>query len=463
MSGHPHLKSLRCLILGIDSISVIFVALVINFALAWEITPVAADSQIYLPAASEILWQNLIGGSGADAFNCVRITSDGGCIAAGYTHSFDGDIVGNHGKTDALVVKFDSSGNIQWKKCYGGSEDDIANAIERTSDGGYVFAGSTDSYDGDVSNHRGANDFWVVKLSSGGAIQWNVCLGGAGEDMAASIQEVASGGYIVAGTGNSFDTDIKSALGGTDAIVFRLSPTGAILWQKNFGTSGDDMANCIRQTSDYGFVFVGKSSSVCSPASPTAGLGDLLIVRLATDGSQIWQRNYGGVGEDTGWCVRQTGDGGFIIAGSTDSDEGDLASAGHRSGNDAWIVKTDSMGLLQWQKTYGGLHDDAAYAVRLTADGSYALAGESASFDDDASNPRFRSDAWLCKITGDGTSQWHKCFGGRFNDIAQDMEVLPDGSWIFVGKGSALGGGDILQGHAGGDAWIAHIKPNSTK
>ncbi|MFZ2955604.1 MAG: T9SS C-terminal target domain-containing protein [Candidatus Ozemobacteraceae bacterium] len=455
MTRWSKLASPRRWLLGISGASAIAV-----LTLSYSLVHTSVTAQVYPPPASEIVWQSLIGGSGSDVFNSVRLTSDGGSIAAGSTCSFDGDIVGNHGKSDAFVVKFDSAGKPQWKKCYGGRENDSANTIEKTSDGGYVFAGSTDSYDGDIRNHRGANDFWVVKLSSSGALQWNVSLGGAGEDMASSIQETASGGYIVAGTGNSFDTDIKGALGESDAVAFRLSSTGTILWQKNFGARGEDMGTCIRQTSDGGFVLTGKSSSLTSDASPTAGLGDLLLVRLDASGDTLWQRHYGGIGEDIGWSVRQTGDTGFILAGSTDSDEGDLASAGHRSGNDVWVVKTDGMGFLQWQKTYGGLHDDAVYAARSTPGGTYVIAGESSSFDDDSADPRFGSDAWVAAIDADGTLRWRKCFGGRFADAAHDIEIEADGSWLFVGKATSLGGGDTGEGHAGGDAWIARIKHN---
>jgi hypothetical protein len=149
----------------------------------------------------------------------------------GQSYSNDGDVSGNHGGNgDAWIVKLNSIGEIQWQKCLGGSNLDIAGAIQPTSDDGYVMAGYTHSNDGDVSgNHGGNDDAWVVKLNSTGEIQWQKCLGGSGDDQAFDIQPTADGGYIMVGQSSSNDGDVSGNHGGNgDAWIVKLNSTGEI-------------------------------------------------------------------------------------------------------------------------------------------------------------------------------------------------------------------------------------------
>ncbi len=159
----------------------------------------AALFSFFTLSAQEIQWQKCFGGSSHDEPFSIHQTTDGGYIVAGYTDSNDVDVSGNHGDTDFWLVKLNSSGSIQWQKCLGGSYWDMAYSIQQTSDGGYIVAGYTISNDGDVSGNHGGYDFWLVKLNSSGDIQWQKCLGGSTNDEAHSIQQTTDGGYIVAG------------------------------------------------------------------------------------------------------------------------------------------------------------------------------------------------------------------------------------------------------------------------
>ncbi len=187
-----------------------------------------------------------------------------GCIVVGYTESNNEDVSGNHGDKDAWVLKLSSIGSIQWKKCYGGSQWEEASTIHQTNDGGYIFAGLAQSLDGDVSGVHGDLDYWVVKLDSTGTIVWQKAFGGSGEDTATEIRQTLDGGYIVAGKTDSEDGDVIGNHGSDDYWVVKLNGGGAIEWTKALGGNSADVAEDIWQTVDGGYILVGyalKSSN----------------------------------------------------------------------------------------------------------------------------------------------------------------------------------------------------------
>ena len=192
---------------------------------------------VKLNSRGEIEWQRCLGGSYEDWAYSIQQTSDGGFIVAGETCSNDGDVSGNHGEYDFWVVKLNSSGEIEWQRCLGGSDYDYASSIQQTLDGGFIVAGYTKSNDGDVSGwHEGYDpyggdplpDCWVVKLNSSGEIEWQRCLGGSEIDGAKSIQQTTEGGFIVAGYSESNDGDVSGNHGEGDAWVVKLSPPEGI-------------------------------------------------------------------------------------------------------------------------------------------------------------------------------------------------------------------------------------------
>ena len=143
-----------------------------------------------------IEWEKSFGGSGVEGINSFQKSSDGGYIIAGYSNSNDGDVTGNHGGYDFWVLKLTSVGALEWQKSLGGSLDDIANSIFQTSEGGYIVSGITESNDGDVTENKGNNDVWIVKLSSNGTIEWQKSYGGASSESGESIQQTSDGGHM---------------------------------------------------------------------------------------------------------------------------------------------------------------------------------------------------------------------------------------------------------------------------
>jgi hypothetical protein len=285
--------------------------------------------------------------SGWEQAKSIQQTSDGGYIVAGYTQSNDGDVSANHGNFEnyeCWIVKLSPIGNIQWQKCLGGSDLDRAYSIQKTSDGGYIVAGYTYSNDGDVSGNHGGGDCWIVKLLPTGNIQWQKCLGGSGYDYANSIQQTSDGGYIVGGYTNSNDGDVSgyhSNLSGgrktSDSWIVKLSPTGSMQWQKCLGGSADDYASSIQQTSDKGYIVAGYAASIDGDVSGNHGGGDCWVVKLSPTGNIKWQKCLGGNDCDYASSIRQTPDGGYIVAGVTDSTSGQVS--GNHGGYDFWIVK----------------------------------------------------------------------------------------------------------------------------
>jgi len=300
---------------------------------------------VKLDGNGNIQWQKALGGSDGDRAHSIQQTSDGGYIVAGYTESNDGDVSGWHEGyddggnplPDYWVVKLDGNGNIQWQKALGGSEGDEALSIQQTSDGGYIVAGETYSNNGNVSGNHGGEDAWIVKLDRDGNIQWQKSLGGSNDDWAKSIQQTSDGGYIVAGRTKSNDGDVSENHGGKDAWIVKLDSSGNIEWQKALGGSSYDVALSIQQTSDGGYIVAGYTESNDGDVSENHGWYDCWIVKLDKDGNIEWQKSLGGSKEDIALSIQQTSDGGYIVAGYTESNDGDV-SENHGS-KDAWIVK----------------------------------------------------------------------------------------------------------------------------
>ena len=203
----------------------------------------AASAQQASPA---IEWEKSFGGNWEDLASSITQTTDGGYIVAGSSQSDDGDVTGHHGRLDIYdywIVKLTGMGDIEWQKSLGGSDNDYANSIIPTSDSGYIVAGYSVSADGDVTESRGNLDAWVVKLRSTGEIEWQRLLGGKGWDEAKYIAPTRDGGYIITGFSNSNDGDVIGLHGNygfRDYWIVKLRSTGEIEWQRVLGGSNKD-------------------------------------------------------------------------------------------------------------------------------------------------------------------------------------------------------------------------------
>ena len=353
---------------------------------------------VKLNSTGNIEWQKMVG-SGSSGV-AVQQTTDGGYIVAGYSYYYDGELTGNHGGFDYFVLKLTSTGNIEWQKSFGGSDTDDVYAIQQTTDGGYIVAGYSYSNDGDVTgNHGGLGDAWIVKLNSTGNIEWQKCLGGSSGDAAYAIQQTNDGGYIVAGESGSTDGDLSGVHGGSGYWVVKLNSTGNIEWQKSLGGSKGGTANSIKQTADGGYIVAGWSYSNDGDVTGNHGLADCWIVKLNSTGNLEWQKSLGGSSEDRAHAIYQTTDGGYIFAGLSWSNDGDVT--GNHGDLDCWIVKLNSTGNLEWQKSLGGSDNDGAdfnNTIQQTKDGGYIVGAYSYSNDGDVSGNHGSVDFWIVKL-----------------------------------------------------------------
>lgn len=353
----------------------------------------------------EIEWQRTYGGSLSDDGVSIKQTKDSGYILLASSLSNNGDVSGHHGvgflRNDYWVAKLDHTGIIQWQKSLGGDGVEFAKSVDITDDGGYIIAGWTDSNSGDVVGNHGGNDGWLVKLDSTGHVNWKRCFGGTGNDILNAVMQTRDGKYVVAGASSSADGDATENKGEFDLWVIRLNNNGTILSQKTFGGSLDDMAFAIDTTTDGGFVVAGRSGSSDKDVHVNKGNEDYWVLRLSKDLSLKWQRSFGGNGNDNAYSVQQTKDGSYIIAGYTDSFTGDVTDNHNKLTQDAWVIKLDKAGNLSWKKCYGGSGSEQASSIKETSDGQYFLAAFASSSNGDLTGNKGNYDYWIFELNND--------------------------------------------------------------
>jgi hypothetical protein len=244
---------------------------------------------VKMTSEGTLTWQKCLGGSGGDDARSIAQTEDGGYIVAGATTSTNGDVLGIHisnppysyQTNDGWIVKLDDTGAIEWQKCLGGIDNDYAQSVVQTADGGYIVAGSATSNDGDVSGNHGGADCWIVKLDDTGSIEWQECLGSIGEDMGYSIQQASDGGYILAAAAGYDGGDVSGFHGGmTDYWILKLTDAGSIEWHECLGGSGTDTPYSIQLTTDDGYIVAGVSGSSNGDVTGNHGNSDYWIVKI---------------------------------------------------------------------------------------------------------------------------------------------------------------------------------------
>jgi hypothetical protein len=379
-------------------------------------------------AYAQVRFAKTYGGTDNDYAFSVQQTSDGGYIVAGGTGSFG---AGNY---DIFLIKTDANGNIIWAKTYGGTNDDWGYSVQQTSDGGYIVAGRTNSFG------AGWGDVFLIKTDANGNLQWAKTYGGGSYDYANSVQQTSDGGYILAGTTTSFGA------GDYDIFLIKTDANGNVQWAKTYGGTSGDYAFSIRQTSDGGYIVAGWTNSF------GAGYSDFFLIKTDANGNLQWAKTYGGTNVDLALSVQQTSDGGYIVAGGTYS---------FGVGGEAIIlIKTDANGNIIWAKTYGGTNSERAYSVRQTSDGGYIVAGITTSFGAGL------IDVFLIKIDANGNLQWAKTYGGTDLDWAFSVQQTSDGGYIVAGETRSFGAGNydifLIKTDANGDIGSCGIVGNVT-
>jgi len=407
-----------------------------------------------------VQWQKSLGGNNWDEVSSIERTTDGGYIVAGSTSSSDGNVTANYGNWDCFLVKLNGSGTVQWAKNYGGSNNDYALSVKPTPDGGFIFAGPTESNNNDVSGNHGFFDFWVVKTDGNGVLQWQKCLGGSGDDRATSVYVTGDGGCIVAGYTSSTNGDVTGMQGYDDFWVVKLNTQGNIIWQKTLGGTDLDRAFSVIETSDGSIIVAGQTYSTNGNVFGLQGGSDIWVVKLSPfGGSLIWQKCLGGNSYEDAWSIQQTADGGFIVAGGTNSTGGQVS--GNQGGQDFWVVKLNSIGNIVWQKCLGGSNEDYARCVRVNQDGSFILLGTTYSNNGNVTGNNGSGDIWAVKLNATGDLLWQKCYGGSGQDFGFSIQQINNDDYILVCSAWS-NNGDITNPYSINwpDIWVAQVTPN---
>ena len=414
--------------------------------------------QLFSAQAPNIDFQKNFGGSSDEFGESIINTSDGGYVLAGSSSSNVISTASSHGGTDYYIAKITNSGTLLWQKLLGGSSDDYLYDVKETTDGGFILAGYTNSNDGDVSGNHGSADFWIVKLDQNGIIVWQKTFGGTSVDIAKSLALTSDGGYIITGYTYSNNGDVTTNQGSNDYWVLKIDSSGNKQWQKTYGGNGDDSATSIIQSSDGNYVLSGMSNSNNGDVTNNHGNSDYWILKINPTGGTIWQKSFGGSTLDGANSIIESPKGGYVIAGSSTSSDGDITV--NKGSGDFWIIKISDLGILEWQKSYGGSGSDFARSIKNTSEGGYIVAGSTISNNGDVTNYHGLSDCWIIKISNTGNIEWQKAFGGSKGDSAESILQNTDGSYVFFGYSNSTDG-DITNNLGGYDYWVVKLKPDN--
>lgn len=411
-----------------------------------------------------IIWQRTIGGSETEMLPSIMETNDGGILLAGTSNSnISGEKSENsRGGDDFWILKLDNSGIIEWQKTIGGSGNDNLTAITKTADGGYLIGGTSNSpISGEKTEpSRGMSDYWFLKIDENGTIVWQKTLGGADVDSLRNIRETVDGGYIVYGHSRSQISGDKTLPlhGVVDLWLIKLNSDRTILWQKSYGFAGNSEFYSI----DFDITENGSymMSANYNPFQP----GDAFyFLQVNNTGSIIWEKYYQGDQTDITPFLSSTAEGNFIAAGTSESDASLDKTENSQGSFDYWVLELNPNGAISWQNTIGGLGGEQPWSVMQTIDGGYLIAGNSDSpiSGDKIEDSKGGSDYWIVKLNNVGIIEWQNTIGGIGTDHHARIIEGVNGDLYVCGASSSDISSDKSENSRGlSDFWL--LKLDST-
>jgi hypothetical protein len=297
-----------------------------------------------------------------------------------------------------------------WAKTYGGDEWDRGACVKQANDGGYIIVGNTKSFG------HGNDDIYLLKIDSDGQKEWSKVYGGPSIDESRSVCQTSDGGYIIAGYSKSFSGGPRDAI-----YIIKTDSLGKIEWSRPnagdpsdvYGSSEYDKAYSILENQDKDYIVAGTTNY------ETAGNFDFYLVKIGIDKERKWSHKYGGTGQEMAFSLQETSDGGYVMAGFTQSFG--------KGGDDFYVVKTDKDGVAEWQKPYGTTQDELARAVQEASDNGYIIVGRTKGA------LAGRADIYLVKTDSQGNEEWSKTFGRASSDDAYSIAKTKGGGYIIVG------------------------------
>jgi len=429
------------------------------------------------------MWDYRFGGTDADRFTTFKQCADSGFILAGWSISGIGgdkteDTIAG---VDYWLVKTDKNGIKQWDKDFGGPGYEYPFSVEQTADGGFILGGySTSLTGGDKTQPSwGSYDYWVIKTDSTGNIQWDKDFGGTNEDFLTTVHQTSDGGFIFGGSSNSrisgdktqdiWDT-ICFPLCTSDYWIVKTDSLGNMQWDKDFGGKEADELTDIYQTSDGGFLLGGHSSSGISGDKTQAlwGVRDYWIVKIDSLGNKQWDKDFGGTDDDLLYSLLATDDGGYFLGGISLSGVSGNKTQSTWGGIDFWIIKIDSLGNMLWDKDFGGsMNEDDFGNITHSKDGGYLIAGTSYSniSGDKTENNLGAEQSWIVKIDSLGNKEWDKTLltTTSFHDEVGLALQTKEGCFAMANVTNAGIGGDKSQPSQGTyDYWVIKFCDSTT-
>ena len=379
-------------------------------------------------------WNRTYGGSSDDVGTYGQQTKDGGYIITGYTSSYGADapfswLIKVQHRGDLWLIKTDAEGQKEWDRTYGGLGKDLGFFVQQTKDEGYIIVGGKKSF-----WIIGSYDLWIIKTDAKGNVLWDRTFGGSGEDLGFSVQQTNDDGYIIAG--------YTSFTNGKKAWIIKIDSQGNKQLDMATGRADSEAAS-IGLTKDGGYIITGYT--------PSSGSGkeDVWLIKTNSKLHWDWLKTFGGPNRDLGLSVQETEDGGYIIAGLTES-----FGAGK---GDVWLIKTDPKGDREWDRTFGGSNFDSGASVQQTRDGGYIITGYNTTTTDNVrSYSRLFNSAnigrvWLIKTDSEGIELWNETFGGTRNDWGNSVQETRDGGYIITGVTESYGAGKE-------DVWLIKVR-----
>jgi hypothetical protein len=353
-----------------------------------------------------LLWSRTLGGPAWDYASAIQETQDGGYILAGSTNSFGA------GGQDILLVRLDAQGGVLWSSTFGGPGSERAEEILIGDEGDIIIFGTTDSFG------AGSSDLYLIRANARGEEVWSRTYGGTQEETAGSVTRTGDGGFVLVGTTRSFGS------GKRDVYVVKTNSYGDQIWENHYGGEGNDVAYGVSETTNGDCVIVGTTEGTGS------GGWDVYLLRVNAQGELLWHRTWDDGGYEVGYSVVEAGDLGFFISGYKDP-----------PGSDKWdalLIRTDEDGQFIWSTTFGGAGNDRADAMQQTSDGGLIMAGST-----DGSG----SDGWdmfLIKTDAEGNQLWGRTYGGADTDAAESVIETRDGGLLMAGGTYSFGTETVL-------------------
>jgi hypothetical protein len=344
----------------------------------------------------------------------------------------------------------------------GGSKNESAQAIINTTDGGYAILGHAQSMDGDVTTKSNESyDYWLLKYDATNQLEWQKTYGGSADDRGADLIQTSDGGYVIVGKSKSNDFEVSENAGFDDFWVVKLDSNGSVSWENSFGFAGSDIPYSIIQTNDDGYLLTGVLD-----VSASNGQGDRNSILSRHAGGDYWviKLNSNGVKQWSNYFGGSFTDTAYDAIQTEDdgyiivgsSDSNDVDITNNRGTYDFWIIKISATGNLVWEKSLGGSEIDEAHAISKSADGNYLIAGDTRSSDLNISQNNGAADLWVIKITPEGTLLWEKSLGGSNFDVGRSISKTQDNGFLISGSSRSTNA-SFSSNKGQNDAWVVKL------